>query len=125
MEGVHDMFTSVPEWVQDWYDDEYYRTTNFRNPQGPAAAAYKTRLHEYGGGSFSGSAGGRVVRGNRWSMAGGAGWDRNTLGAPLWFRGQRDPLSAAGFRCAGDGAAALPAGPRVYRGMTWHQVGEP
>jgi formylglycine-generating enzyme required for sulfatase activity len=31
----------VAEWVQDWYDGEYYREGPEKNPQGPKAGQYK------------------------------------------------------------------------------------
>ncbi len=33
--GVYDMTGNVHEWVNDWYDQEYYANSPVKNPQGP------------------------------------------------------------------------------------------
>jgi formylglycine-generating enzyme required for sulfatase activity len=47
--GTMDLAGNVAEWVQDWYDGEYYRDSPERNPPGPMAGQY------------------RMVRGGSWS----------------------------------------------------------
>ena len=35
--GVYDMTGNVWEWVADWHDENYYKSSPARNPQGPAS----------------------------------------------------------------------------------------
>ncbi len=35
--GAHDMAGNASEWVADWYDENYYKTSPARNPQGPGS----------------------------------------------------------------------------------------
>lgn len=96
-EGVKDLFSGVPEWTADWYSPSGYTSVANRDPLGPTAAVPKGDGAE----TF-----GRVVRGDRWSTAGGAAWNTEQRGAPTWFRDERDPMDGAGFRCVRDLAAA-------------------
>jgi formylglycine-generating enzyme required for sulfatase activity len=47
--GTYDQAGNVAEWVQDWYDGEYYREGPQRNPSGPSHGQYKMTR----GGSWS------------------------------------------------------------------------
>ncbi|HLZ36104.1 MAG TPA: formylglycine-generating enzyme family protein [Nitrospira sp.] len=39
--GLHDMAGNAAEWVEDWYDPNFYRTAPLTNPQGPSRGAIK------------------------------------------------------------------------------------
>ena len=75
--GVMDMAGNVGEWVNDWYQSDYYTISPLRNPRGPA----------------SGNAG--VLRGGGWSTP------SSNLGISNRAKVSRDHKeSFTGFRCA-------------------------
>ena len=39
--GLHDMHGNVAEWVQDWYDENYYASSSRVDPRGPASGSYR------------------------------------------------------------------------------------
>ncbi len=76
--GVMDMSGNVWEWVNDWYQSDYYSVSPYSNPPGPASGTSK------------------VSRGGGWVT----GWKYVRVAA----RGHSDPDARyyyVGFRCAG------------------------
>ncbi|MDR8017193.1 formylglycine-generating enzyme family protein [Ectopseudomonas guguanensis] len=41
--GLYDMAGNATDWVNDWYDPDYYRDSPVDNPQGPTAGTQKIR----------------------------------------------------------------------------------
>jgi formylglycine-generating enzyme required for sulfatase activity len=75
--GIYDMAGNAWEWVNDWYDHDYYKKSPMKNPQGPATGKSK------------------VVRGGNWLYI------QEFLRSS--FRFNADPSGRQfgyGFRCA-------------------------
>ena len=78
--GVLDMAGNVSEWVNDWWQSDYYVFSPTNNPPGPVSGTYN------------------VLRGGSWGnntsalRSAARGWD---------YRGER--LNFFGFRCAASG----------------------
>jgi len=82
--GIYDMNGNVWEWVNDWYDKDYYKVTSKVNPQGPNNGSKK------------------VMRGGSWT----ANAEKTRIG----FRGAFDPFGAQfsiGCRCVYDGKTEM------------------
>ena len=47
--GIYDMSGNVWEWVSDWYDKSYYKSSPYSTPQGPKTGKFKVQR----GGSWS------------------------------------------------------------------------
>jgi formylglycine-generating enzyme required for sulfatase activity len=76
--GAMDMSGNVWEWVNDWYQSNYYNSSPYSNPPGPVSGTYK------------------VLR--------GGGWGLNWSLVRVAYRDYGDPYFSHyyfGFRCAG------------------------
>jgi formylglycine-generating enzyme required for sulfatase activity len=74
--GLYDMLGNVWEWVNDRYDENYYRNSPSQDPQGPT------------GGQA------RVLRGGSWGVV--------SRLVRVSFRYRYDLLNLVGFRCGGE-----------------------
>lgn len=77
--GVHDMSGNAREWVQDWYDKDYYQQAPKRNPKGPDKSLLK------------------VIRGGGWRS-----FDSDIRAAARGKGGFALKTHGTGFRCARD-----------------------
>ena len=79
--GVADLVMNASEWVNDWYAEDFYRSSPGRDPQGPARGSFKVLR--------GGEPGDRPLE----LRASYRGWDDMSYWGP-----------SVGFRCAQDGS---------------------
>ena len=75
--GALDMSGNVWEWVDDWWDGDYYSDSPYSNPQGPPSGSYK------------------VLRGGGWFNY----WDY-VRAANRYYIDPENRYNDHGFRCA-------------------------
>jgi formylglycine-generating enzyme required for sulfatase activity len=86
--GLYDALGNVSEWVNDWYDENYYQGSPAQDPEGPGYGQY------------------RVLRGGAYYLA--------TKFVRLSYRFRVYPdvrITYIGFRCGGNAEQALPLAP--------------
>lgn len=129
-EGVRDLWTLPREWVQDWYDADYYSTpTAARDPAGPPlpTAGLKHCCADNSWRQHFVWRHAKSVRGVGFgNPSGGREWAATGQAAPAWFRDFANPSASyadIGFRCARDAQSTAVNPFPVYRDLQWRAMG--
>ena len=118
--GAYNMAGNVFEWVHDWYDPNYYKTSSdIRNPQGPSLGMVSTNkiLNKYE--KLSDKK--RVIRGGSWFAPAAS----ITTTHRFWNNPMNNSYGVGlGFRCARDKAKESSLEARAYYMDALVQIGE-
>ncbi|WP_445114935.1 formylglycine-generating enzyme family protein [Acinetobacter sp. WZC-1] len=99
--GFYDMATDNYEWMSDWFDPTYYKTSPEQNPQGPATGTLKSvRSTRQVGAAQSLQWGGSVTTIYRKGMEPNRQFDKDDKDGIKYL----NPNSATSVRCASNAA---------------------
>lgn len=129
-EGIQELWVLPREWMQDWYDPDFYTSpAASRDPAGPPIATRGTKhcCADNGWRQHFAWQRAKTVRGAGFgNPSGGREWADTGQAAPAWFRDFANPegsYSDIGFRCVRDFPSKVSAPFPVYRDLEWRAVG--